>query len=518
MKKFSLFILCFLIPNITNPTLKAADNTDVGQNLINDNAKTTEVQPVLNSEVNYKLPNTDEKTAFMPNINSRHENGWGEQKNESFTAKKFILFKNDKLKRPEGDGNFYNCTVPTDNGPKYCLPEKGQLNSEIGVILRKDKATLDSNGFITDLQKPVLYGQGPNIQIAPNVNLKDYFYRFWNENAKDCKSTGHTSCWSPAYPIICNSNFNHTNFEKLKDDKDGALKARHYFGWRERLDKDDNKYINAYTTDNDYKVHVYMAPIEKDSEGDLSENTNKETYTALSPTGWKINEAGNCLDPEFDYDLTSSDSNGNATTETLVTDDTTSSLSKPKKIENNSQILPCGSFSNNSQYKGLDFKGIAKQTCSDEYYSIRSNLNYNYDKYAVHMPLSEKFTNDASLNNRDNYDTKDIYNTKQMKTRICGTCNENINNFCEEIVRGVLHEKCSKNGNKFNCETQQLDSVVSRLKINGDNFTGMIDGNKISGYTNKKMECKICLYKLNVILSGGPDPDNTNHVFSGLLN
>lgn len=500
MKKFSLFLLYFLTPTII-VSAQNSNNIDVGENFENKNARKTEVQPLVNNEVNPFLPNTNEKTALMPNINSRHKDGWGERKNESFTAKKFRLFKDNEQKRPitqnqENNSNtFYNCPVPT-TGKKYCLPEKGQLNTELGVVLRQNKATLDSNGFITDLPKPVLYEQGPNIQIAPNINLKDYFYRFWNENPKDCESTGQTSCWSPAYPIICNSNFNHANFEKLKDDKNGALKARHYFGWRERLDKDDNQYINAYTTDNNYKVHVYMAPIIK------KEDHNKGIFAAVSPTGWKINKTEKCLDPEFDYDLTSTDSNGNTTTETLVTDDTTSSLSKPKKIENNNQILPCGTFSNNSQYKGLDFKGIAKQKCSDKYYSITSSNNYNYDRYAIHMPLSTKFTDVNTLipkkqNIKNYYDLAN--SSKQMRTRICGTC-DNINNFCEEIVRGVLHEKCTPSGNKFKCSEPQLDSVVSRLKLHGGNFTGMINENKVSGYTNLKLECLVCLHKLDKIL------------------
>lgn len=506
MKKFSLFLLYFLTPIIT-VSAQNSNNIDVGENFENKNARKTEVQPLVNSEVNPFLPNTNEKTALMPNINSRHKDGWGERKNESFTAKKFRLFKDNEQKRPitqnqENNSNtFYNCPVPSTKN-KYCLPEKGQLNTELGVVLRQSNPNLDSDGFITDLPKPVLYGQGEG-------NLKNYFYRFWNENPKDCESTKQTSCWSPAYPIICNSNFNHTEFAKLENDKNGALKARHYFGWKENLSND----TNAYTADNDYKVHVFMAPIKK-SHKYLYEDTNNGIFTALSPTGWKIN--GNCLDPEFDYDLTSTDSN-DTTTETLVTDDTESSLSKQKTITKQQQILPCGNFSNNNGYKNKSFKEIANQTCrnSDKYYSIKSNSGYNYDKYIIHMPLSEKFTNLNSLTERNNYDKKNKNTAKQMKTRICGTCkNIDLYDVCEEIVRGILFEKCPPSGNKFKCNEQQLDSVVLKLKFGGGNFTGKTTDNKISGYTQQALECKVCLYNLDIILAGGTRDDTT---YNGLL-
>ena len=515
MKKFSLFILCCFMPTIANSAPKTTiDNTDVGAEHATENAQKSEAQPVINSEINQRLPNTNEKTAFMPNINSRNENGWGEQKNEPFTLKKFTLFNGTK--RPDGNENFYNC--PTSDNKNYCQPVKGKLNQELGIILREDKATLDENGFIKDIQTPVLYDQGGKIG---NNDLKKYFYRFWNNK---CETNNQQSCWSPSYPIICNANFDYTEFEKLKNDKNGAEKARHYFGWKEKLNED----INSYTNNNDYKVHVFMAPFKKNYLGVFEEDTDSGIFTTLSPTGWKIN--GNCLDPEFDYDLTSSDNNGDTTTETLVTNDQTSSLSEPKKINKGAQILPCGSFSDNSAYKNKSFKEIAVKSCTDKYYSIVSNLIYKNDEYIIHMPLSSKFTDINTLKptKKDN-ETLEEYikrianyydltnSTKKMRTRICGTCEKNIDDFCEEIVRGVLFEKCTyiENKDKFKCTEPQLDSVIHRLKFDKPgNFTGMIEGNKISGYTKLPMKCEICLYNLDIILSGGKRNGKT---YNGLL-
>lgn len=490
MKKVSLFVLCCFIPAVAN----SSSNIDVGEKHKTENARQTEVQPVVNSEINPKLPNTDEKTAFMPNINSRNENGWGEQKHEPFTAKKFRLFKDGEKKRPikpneeNNENTFYNCPVSSDK--KYCLPEKGELNKDIGVILRKGKSTIDADGFITDLQPPVLYNERAK-------DFEKYFYRFWNNNVDDCKNiTGQTSCWSPSYPLVCNSAFNFANFKNFETDKNGAEKARHYFGWKDKLSGTIN---NTYTTEDDYKIHVFMAPITKNNFGRFTEDHDKGIFTALSPTGWKKN--GECLDPEFDYDLvhTDTDNKDNTTTETLVVDDNNSSLSEPKKVKTGGQILPCGSFSDNSKYKGKGFKEIATTACPTNYYSIGNASSYNYDVYKIHMPLSTKFTESNSLKNKNNYDLQN--SSKEMKTRICGTCDD-IDHRCTEIVRGVLYEKCSKDGNKFKCDAGQLDKVVSRLKFdNPGNFTGMFNGNKISGFTNKPLQCLICLHNLDSTLA-----------------
>ncbi len=503
MKKVSLFILCCFMPAVAN----SSSNIDVGKDYENKNARKTEVQPVLNSEINSFIPNTEEHTALVPNIKSRNKDGWGEQKHEPFTAKKFRLFEGS-TKRPADNNTkyFYNCPISSDK--KYCKPVKGQLNSDVGLILRKEKPTLDADGFITDLQPPVLYKEG-------SEGFKNYFYRFWNNNAKDCESTGQTSCWSPSYPLVCNSAFNFANFNNFYKDKDGAEKARHYFGWKDKLSGTIN---NTYTTEDDYKIHVFMAPIKKDGKSS-DEDINSGIFTALSPTGWKLDTTKNCLEPEFDYDLvhTDTDNKDNTTTETLVVDDNNSSLSEPKKVKTGGQILPCGSFSDNSKYKGKGFKEIASDYCPNGYYSIGSSYNYNYDRYIVHMPLSTKFINNNSLQDKNNYDLQN--SSKEMRTRICGSCinNLNVKDICTEIIRGVLYEKCSKDGNKFKCNAEQLDKVISRLKFdNPGNFTGMISGNKISGYTKVSLKCNICLYRLDTILGGGTDTDGDK--FEGLLN
>lgn len=485
MKKFPLLLLCFFIPTIINASPNT-ENTDVKENNENANTGKIAVQKVVNSEVNPELPHTKEETAFMPSINSRNKDGWGEKKHEPFTAKKFRLFEGSTKTPPDNNTKyFYNCPISANE--KYCLPVKGELNKDVGVILRQSKSTTDANGFITDLQPPVLYDQEIN-------SFEKFFYRFWNKTGCDNKS-----CWSPAYPVICNSNLNLTDFNNFKTLETGEEKARHYFGWREKLDND----INAYTDKDDYKIHVYMAPIIKNNFGRFVEDKNKGFFTALSPTGWKVN--GNCLDPEFDYDLTSSDANNNTTTEMLTTDDTTPSLSKPKEITTGGQILPCGSFSNNNEYKNLTFKEIAVKNCENEYYSIHDYTynTSNFDKYAIHLPLSAKFTNNNSLTLKENYDNENINNTKKMRTRICGTCKDIdiIKETCTEITRGVLYEKCDKSGDLFKCSKTQLEAVINRLKFdNPGNFTGMVSGNKISGYTNKKLECRICLHKLDTIL------------------
>ena len=500
--KHNLTLSLTLILGVCSHNAFSQSNIDVGKDYKTDNSKQVSVQETVNDELNPLLPNTDQKRALIPSIKSRNtkeigpnkkEYNWGEAPYEPYTYQEF--WNKGKKPRPNTGSLITNCI---SDDKKYCKGEVGKLiGSSEQLILRKSNTSIDENGFISDIQKPVLYNTGGN-------GYSQYFYRYWNigsEGYNECPK-GQTSCWSPSLPIVClpgiESNYN--EFKNLSNVKNGARIAKYFFGQRNHLKSDlpENGYYSKKdgTKENRYSIL---------SELYLNDKNNTKYVAKITPTSFSPKN-NICLDPIFDYDLKS---NGEKT-EVLIEKENktiigvTENLYKDKDISGmNAKILPCGILSENSlsqDWKSKEVKDKGFKCPSGYIYSTYSENQGDayYTEFKIKLP---KFKNIFKPEKPEGMKPEIVDSGKKMRIRACGVCegigNNTNSNYCTQVVRGVLNEVCGNpNNGKFSCNESQLDIAVKKLRT-GNTFTARASkDSRISGHLHQELTCNTCLGRL----------------------
>ncbi|MDE6224418.1 MAG: hypothetical protein K2M23_02980, partial [Alphaproteobacteria bacterium] len=146
---------------------------------------TRDPRPYLNEYANDKYPNTNNDDAVYANKASESEYFFTENNKQNFC---FL-----------GKGNTcLNCETSSDN-PTKCLILNATM-SDTGYLV---PGGCSSGGYIAG---------GKNIILKRDDvkdNIKDRFFRYWDEKAE---SKGYTGAYSAAFPKICYNGF--TNTEK----------------------------------------------------------------------------------------------------------------------------------------------------------------------------------------------------------------------------------------------------------------------------------------------------------------
>lgn len=457
---------------ISSMAMAETTNRDVATEVTNKNTSSQSVQAVVNSEINAKLPNTDQSKALNPSVASRNAQNpdgttWGESPSSPFV--KYDANIDNKTVSNCKDIVDGKCSVKTET---HTLQTENQVKTSTSV-------NLDSSGFLT-AQPAVLTSQGSGAEGK-------YFYRYWNTNDRECDK-GLGACWSPSFPVICLGNKNVSTLSTQS-----AEKARDYFGKRDqRKIGDDPKKsgVNSYTVapgSIQYQMYVGVEPDRV--YGDISGNYFDGNASSLTVQKWTAN--GACLEPDFN----SGNVEGTKFLENYNELNKITGSAITSKNKNENQILPCGmfSYSNNASLNGADWNASNfKYSCNvSNVFVKKDNLGENYyTRYKLYLPVLGSGTTGTAQNNGG---------VKFLNVRECGKC-EAASSRCSDIVRGALmNAGCQLSGSRYNCSNAQLDSAVRSLRVDSSFKLYGTEGEEIGSYS-QCLTCNICLNTLETTL------------------
>ena len=454
---------------ISSMAMAESTNRDVATEVTNKNTSSQSVQAVVNSEINAKLPNTDQSKALNPSVASRNAQNsdtttWGESPSSPFV--KYDANIDNKTVSNCKDIVDGKCSVKTET---HTLQTENQVKTSTSV-------NLDSSGFLT-AQPAVLTSQGSGAEGK-------YFYRYWNTNSAECDD-GLGACWSPSFPVICLGNKNVSTLSTQS-----AEKARDYFGKRDqRKIGDDPKKsgVNSYTVapgSIQYQMYVGVEPDRV--YGDISGNYFDGNASSLTVQKWTVN--GACLEPDFN--------SGNVVGKHSLLDYTKLEDVTGKVSDEETYVLPCGMFSNtSSSLNGSSLSGFGrdrKYTCDGTNVFVKKdNLGENYyTRYKLYLPVLGSGATGTAQNNGG---------VKFLNVRECGKC-EAASSRCSDIVRGALmNAGCQLSGSRYNCSNAQLDSAVRSLRVGSSFKLYGTEGEEIGSYS-QCLTCNICLNTLETTL------------------
>ncbi len=450
---------------ISSMAMAETTNRDVATEVTNKNTSSQSVQAVVNSEINAKLPNTDQSKALNPSVASRNAQNtdktrWGESLSSPFV--KYDANIDNKTVSNCKDVVDGKCSVKTET---HILQTENQVKTSTSV-------NLDSSGFLTS-QPAVLTSQGSGAEGK-------YFYRYWNTNSAECDD-GLGACWSPSFPVICLGNKNVSTLSTQS-----AEKARNYFGIR-NISRNGETSENGYREQNNAPKYQMLVGVEPDRVyGNISGNYFGGNSSPLTVQKWTAN--GACLEPDFNSGKISG-------TEILK------NMSNLKEIDgsidpNNKDrmILPCGMFSNTGEsINGSTFNASSEQyKCNaSNVFVKKDNLGANYyTRYKLYLPVLGSGATGTAQNNGG---------VKYLNVRECGKC-EAVSSRCSDIVRGALmNAGCQLSGLRYNCSNAQLDSAVRSLRVDSSFKLYGVEGEEIGSYS-QCLTCNTCLNTLETTL------------------
>lgn len=451
---------------ISSMAMAETTNRDVATEVTNKNTSSQSVQAVVNSEINAKLPNTDQSKALNPSVASRNAQNsdtttWGESPSSPFV--KYDANIDNKTVSNCKDIVDGKCSVKTET---HTLQTENQVKTSTSV-------NLDSSGFLT-AQPAVLTSQGSGAEGK-------YFYRYWNTNSAECDD-GLGACWSPSFPVICLGNKNVSTLSTQS-----AEKARDYFGQRSLTRKTDHPH-NGYFGDNNI-VYQMLVGVEPDRVyGDISGNYFDGSVSPLTVQKWTA--SGSCLEPDFNSGKVVGVNRLNNMDNLEKVDGSVGEYNDDKII------LPCGMFSNtSSSLNGSSLSGFGrdrKYTCDGTNVFVKKdNLGENYyTRYKLYLPVLGSGATGTAQNNGG---------VKFLNVRECGKC-EAASSRCSDIVRGALmNAGCQLSGSRYNCSNAQLDSAVRSLRVDGSFKLYGTEGEEVGSYS-KCLTCDICLNTLETTL------------------
>lgn len=450
---------------ISSMAMAETTNRDVATEVTNKNTSSQSVQAVVNSEINAKLPNTDQSKALNPSVASRNAQNsdtttWGESPSSPFV--KYDANIDNKTVSNCKDIVDGKCSVKTET---HTLQTENQVKTSTSV-------NLDSSGFLT-AQPAVLTSQGSGAEGK-------YFYRYWNTNSAECDD-GLGACWSPSFPVICLGNKNVSTLSTQS-----AEKARDYFGKRtlSRTETPINGYVkqDANNTSIQYQMLVGVEPDRV--YGDISGNYFGGSSSPLTVQKWTAN--GTCLEPDFN--------NGKVDSKNVLDKHSSSLSAVDGSVKESSLILPCGMFSNTSEdINGAEYISSQKKySCNPSNVFVKKdNLGENYyTRYKLYLPVLGSGVTGTAQNNGG---------VKFLNVRECGKC-EAANSRCSDIVRGALmNAGCQLSGLRYNCSNAQLDSAVRSLRVDSSFKLYGTEGEEIGSYS-QCLTCNICLNTLETTL------------------
>lgn len=448
---------------ISSMAMAETTNRDVATEVTNKNTSSQSVQAVVNSEINAKLPNTDQSKALNPSVASRNARNsdattWGESPSSPFV--KYDANIDNKTVSNCKDVVDGKCSVKTET---HTLQTENQVKTSTSV-------NLDSSGFLT-AQPAVLTSQGSGAEGK-------YFYRYWNTNSAECDD-GLGACWSPSFPVICLGNKNVSTLSTQS-----AEKARDYFGQRSlsRTSHPNNGYYGK-----DSIVYQMLVGVEPDRVyGDISGNYFGGSVSPLTVQKWTAN--GACLEPDFN--------NGKVYGRNVLDKHSSSLSAVDGSTKEDTLILPCGMFSNtSSSLNGSSLSGFGsdkKYTCNPSNVFVKKdNLGANYyTRYKLYLPVLGSGATGTAQNNGG---------VKYLNVRECGKC-EAVSSRCSDIVRGALmNAGCQLSGLRYNCSNAQLDSAVRSLRVDSSFKLYGAEGEEIGSYS-QCLTCNTCLNTLETTL------------------
>lgn len=448
---------------ISSMAMAETTNRDVATEVTNKNTSSQSVQAVVNSEINAKLPNTDQSKALNPSVASRNAQNtdktrWGESLSSPFV--KYDANIDNKTVSNCKDVVDGKCSVKTET---HILQTENQVKTSTSV-------NLDSSGFLTS-QPAVLTSQGSGAEGK-------YFYRYWNTNSAECDD-GLGACWSPSFPVICLGNKNVSTLSTQS-----AEKARNYFGIR-NISRNGETSENGYREQNNAPKYQMLVGVEPDRVyGDISGNYFGGSVSPLTVQKWTAN--GACLEPDFNSGKVSG-------TEVLTKHSSTLS-SVDGGTEPEKAILPCGMFSNTSEnINGAEYISSQKkyQCNASNVFVKKDNLGANYyTRYKLYLPVLGSGATGTAQNNGG---------VKFLNVRECGKC-EAVSSRCSDIVRGALmNAGCQLSGLRYNCSNAQLDTAVRNLRVNSSFKLYGVEGEEIGSYS-QCLTCNTCLNTLETTL------------------
>ena len=454
---------------ISSMAMAETTNRDVATEVTNKNTSSQSVQAVVNSEINAKLPNTDQSKALNPSVASRNAQNpdgttWGESLSSPFV--KYDANIDNKTVSNCKDIVDGKCSVKTET---HTLQTENQVKTSTSV-------NLDSSGFLT-AQPAVLTSQGSGAEGK-------YFYRYWNTNINECDE-GLGACWSPSFPVICLGNKNVSTLSTQS-----AEKARNYFGIR-TISRDGSASDNGYKAQknvNDIQYQMLVGVEPDRVYGDISGNYFDGSSSALTVQKWTAN--GACLDPDFNSGKVS------GTKSLQIKENKLQNVTGEVDPQDDGKILPCGMFSNtSSSLNGSSLSGFGsdrKYTCDGTNVFVKKdNLGENYyTRYKLYLPVLGSGATGTAQNNGG---------VKFLNVRECGKC-EAANSRCSDIVRGALmNAGCQLSGLRYNCSNAQLDSAVRSLRVDSSFKLYGTEGEEIGSYS-QCLTCNICLNTLETTL------------------
>lgn len=452
---------------ISSMAMAETTNRDVATEVTNKNTSSQSVQAVVNSEINAKLPNTDQSKALNPSVASRNAQNpdgttWGESLSSPFV--KYDANIDNKTVSNCKDIVDGKCSVKTET---HTLQSENQVKTSTSV-------NLDSSGFLT-AQPAVLTSQGSGAEGK-------YFYRYWNTNSAECDE-GLGACWSPSFPVICLGNKNVSTLSTQT-----AEKARNYFGIR-TISRDGSDSDNGYKAQkkaNDIQYQMLVGVEPDRVYGDISGNYFDGSSSSLTVQKWTAN--GACLEPDFN--------NGKVDSKNVLDKHSSSLSAVDGSTKEDTLILPCGMFSNtSSSLNGASLKGFdanRKYTCDGTNVFVKKdNLGENYyTRYKLYLPVLGSGATGTAQNNGG---------VKYLNVRECGEC-EAANSRCSDIVRGALmNAGCQLSGLRYNCSNAQLDTAVRNLRANSSFKLYGVEGEEIGSYS-QCLTCNTCLNTLETTL------------------
>lgn len=453
---------------ISSMAMAETTNRDVATEVTNKNTSSQSVQAVVNSEINAKLPNTDQSKALNPSVASRNAQNsdtttWGESLSSPFV--KYDANIDNKTVSNCKDIVDGKCSVKTET---HTLQTENQVKTSTSV-------NLDSSGFLT-AQPAVLTSQGSGAEGK-------YFYRYWNTNSAECDD-GLGACWSPSFPVICLGNKNVSTLSTQSSEK-----ARDYFGKR-NISRNGATADNGYAEQKDKYVYQMLVGVEPDRVyGDISGNYFGGNSSPLTVQKWTAN--GACLEPDFN----SGKVEGTKFLENYNELNKITGSATTSKNKNENQILPCGmfSYSNNAPLNGADWNASNfKYSCNaSNVFVKKDNLGANYyTRYKLYLPVLGSGATGTAQNNGG---------VKFLNVRECGKC-EAANSRCSDIVRGALmNAGCQLSGLRYNCSNAQLDTAVRNLRVNSSFKLYGTEGEEIGSYS-QCLTCNTCLNTLETTL------------------
>lgn len=451
---------------ISSMAMAETTNRDVATEVTNKNTSSQSVQAVVNSEINAKLPNTDQSKALNPSVASRNAQNsdtttWGESPSSPFV--KYDANIDNKTVSNCKDIVDGKCSVKTET---HTLQTENQVKTSTSV-------NLDSSGFLT-AQPAVLTSQGSGAEGK-------YFYRYWNTNSAECDD-GLGACWSPSFPVICLGNKNVSTLSSQS-----AEKARDYFGQRSLTRKEKHPH-NGYFGDNNIVYQMYVGVEPDRVYGDISGNYFDGSESSLTVQKWTA--SGSCLEPDFNSGKVVGVNRLNNMDNLEKVDGSVGEYNDDKII------LPCGMFSNtSSSLNGSSLSGFGrdrKYTCDGTNVFVKKdNLGENYyTRYKLYLPVLGSGATGTAQNNGG---------VKFLNVRECGKC-EAASSRCSDIVRGALmNAGCQLSGSRYNCSNAQLDSAVRSLRVDGSFKLYGTEGEEVGSYS-KCLNCDICLNTLETTL------------------